>query len=64
MADSRDYTLIAGRSREKPRKRLGENERRIQQLEREVKDLRKEVWKLQRDQARLLGFLEGRGMMG
>ncbi|MCY3976465.1 MAG: hypothetical protein OXG23_00055 [Chloroflexi bacterium] len=64
MVDSRENTWIAERPPEKSKRRLGANERRIQQLEGEVKDLRKEVWKLQKEQARLLGFLEGRGIMG
>ena len=46
------------------KRRLEDRDRRLRQLEAEVRDLRKLVWKLQKDQARMLGFLEGRGVMG
>lgn len=46
------------------KRRFDDRDRRLRQLESEVRDLRAEIRKMKIEQARMLGFLEGRGVMG
>lgn len=64
IVDKQDCTVLDMRTDSKRKRRFDDRDHRSYQLEQEVQDLRVEVRKMEIKQARMLGFLEGRGVIG
>ena len=64
IVDKQDCTVLDMRTDSKRKRRFDDRDHRSYQLEQEVQDLRVEVRKMEIKQARMLGFLEGRGITG
>jgi hypothetical protein len=64
IVDKQDCTVLDMRTDSKRKRRFDDRDHRSYQLEQEVQDLRVEVRKMEIKQVRMLGFLEGRGVIG
>ena len=64
IVDKQDCTVLDMRTESKRKRRFDDRDHRSYQLEQEVQDLRVDVRKMEIKQARMLGFLEGRGITG
>ena len=64
MNETQDSTYPGASSRQNQKQRFDDRDQRLRQLEEEVRDLRAMLHKMSVNQQRMLGFLEGRGIMG
>lgn len=64
MVANKDSASPGTSSRQNQKRRFDDRDLRLRQLEKEVRELRAKLHKMNVEQARMLGFLEGRGVMG